>query len=72
MVYQTLLTLLVFTIESLITIVLNIFNWVWLMVCRVMVLTGEDIDIRAIDDIDAIPAIDDVPITDGDITNALR
>ena len=42
------------------------------MVCRVMVLTGEDIDIRAIDDIDVIPVIEDVPITDGDITNALR
>ena len=41
------------------------------MVCRVMVLTGEDIDIRAIDDIDAIPVIEDAHITDGDITNGL-
>jgi hypothetical protein len=44
----------------------------WLMVCRVMVLTGEDIDILAIDDIDAIPVsqdIEDVHITEGDITN---
>lgn len=42
------------------------------MVCRVMVHTGEDIDIRAIDDIDAIPVfqdLDDAHITDGDITN---
>lgn len=42
------------------------------MVCRVMVLTGEDIDIRAIDDIDAIPGfqdIEDAHIIDGDITN---
>jgi len=41
----------------------------WLMVCRVMVLTGEDIDIRAIDDIDAILGIDADPITEGDTTN---
>tara|TARA_Y100001936_G_C15835663_1_gene539170 strand:- start:84 stop:191 length:108 start_codon:yes stop_codon:yes gene_type:complete len=34
-----------------------------------MVPTGEDIDILAIDDIDAIPDIDDAHITDGDITN---
>ena len=39
------------------------------MVCRVMVLTGEDIDIRAMDDIDAIPDIDADPIIDGDTTN---
>jgi hypothetical protein len=37
-----------------------------------MVLTGEDIDILAIDDIDAIPVSLDTdagPITEGDITN---
>jgi hypothetical protein len=34
-----------------------------------MVLTGEDIDILAIDDMDAILAIDAGPIIDGDITN---
>ena len=39
------------------------------MACRVMVLTGEDIDILAIDDMDAILAIDVDLITDGDITN---
>lgn len=42
------------------------------MACRVMVLTGEDIDIRAIDDMDAIPVslgTDADPIIDGDITN---
>ena len=39
------------------------------MVCRVMVVTGEDIDTRAIDDIDAIPVIDDVLIIEGDIGN---
>ena len=42
------------------------------MVCRVMVITGEDIDILAIDDIDAIPVIEDAHITDGDITNDFR
>lgn len=44
------------------------------MVCRVIVLTGEDIDIRAIDDIDAIPVSQDLEgahITGGDITNGL-
>jgi hypothetical protein len=44
------------------------------MVCRVIVLTGEDIDIRAIDDIDATPAFQDIEgahIIDGDITNGL-
>ena len=35
----------------------------------VMVLTGEDIDIRAIDDMDAILVTDVDPITDGDTTN---
>ena len=42
------------------------------MVCRVMVVTGEDIDILAIDDMDAIQKLggtDADPITDGDITN---
>ena len=39
------------------------------MACRVMVLTGEDIDIRAIDDMDAILVTDVDPITDGDTTN---
>lgn len=42
------------------------------MVCRATVLTGEDIDTRAIDDIDAIPVsqdIDEDPTTEGDITN---
>jgi hypothetical protein len=34
-----------------------------------MVLTGEDIDILAIDDMDAILGTDADPITDGDITN---
>jgi hypothetical protein len=33
-----------------------------------MVVTGEDIDTRAIDDIDAIPVID-AHITEGDIIN---
>ena len=41
----------------------------WLMACRVMVLTGEDIDILAIDDMDAILDSDADPITDGDTTN---
>ena len=41
----------------------------WLMACRVMVLTGEDIDIRAIDDMDAILVTDAGPIIDGDTTN---
>ena len=44
------------------------------MVCRATVLTGEDIDTRALDDIDAIPDfqdIDDAHITEGDITNGL-
>lgn len=44
------------------------------MVCRATVLTGEDIDTRALDDIDAIPAsqdIEDAHIIDGDITNGL-
>ena len=39
------------------------------MACRVMVLTGEDIDIRAIDDMDAILVTDADPIIDGDTTN---
>ena len=39
------------------------------MACRVMVLTGEDIDIRAIDDMDAILVTDAGPIIDGDTTN---
>ena len=44
------------------------------MVCRVMVVTGEDIDTRAIDDIDAIPVfqdIEDALIIEGDIGNDL-
>lgn len=44
------------------------------MVCRATVLTGEDIDTRALDDIDAIPVSQDIEedhITEGDITNGL-
>jgi hypothetical protein len=39
------------------------------MVCRATVLTGEDIDTRALDDIDAIPVIDDALITEEGTTN---
>jgi len=51
-------------------------NTEWLMACRVMVLTeGEILVTAAIDDMDAILDSQDTdvdPITDGDITNALR
>ena len=39
------------------------------MVCRVMVVTGEDIDTRAMDDIDAIPVIEDAHIIEEGTTN---
>ena len=39
------------------------------MVCRATVLTGEDIDTRALDDIDAIPVIEDAHITEEGTTN---
>jgi hypothetical protein len=39
------------------------------MVCRATVLTGEDIDTRALDDIDAIPVIDVDLITEEGTTN---
>jgi hypothetical protein len=45
------------------------------MVCRATVLTGEDIDTRAIDDIDAIPDFQDIDedhTTEGDITNGFH
>ena len=44
----------------------------WLMACRVMVLTGEDIDIEdpTIDDMDVVlPTTTADPIIDGDTTN---
>ena len=43
------------------------------MVCRAMVITdiGDILGSAAIDDIDAIPVIEDAHITDGDITNGL-
>jgi len=41
------------------------------MVCRATVLTGEDIDTRALDDIDAIPVIEDAHIIEGDTINGL-
>ena len=39
------------------------------MVCRVMVVTGEDIDTRAMDDIDAIHVIEDAHIIEEGTTN---
>jgi hypothetical protein len=42
------------------------------MVCRAEVVTGEDIDTRALDDIDAIPVFIDIEedhIIDGDTTD---
>ncbi len=42
------------------------------MACRVMVLTeGDILGSAAIDDMDAIPVIEEDHITDGDITNGL-